>query len=62
MKKLKILIPGCELEEALWRRARLAQRMSAEISEMAQEATQLMERRFHDVTLDRTDRRQRRVG
>jgi len=59
MKKLRILFPGCPLEEALNQRARLAEQMSADISEMAQETTQFMERRFHDVTLDQTDRRRR---
>lgn len=59
MKRLRILLPGCPLEEALRARARAAEHMSSEISEMAQEATQFMERRFHDVNLDKTDRRRR---
>lgn len=59
MKKLRILFPGCPLEEALRARTRVAEQMSAEISEMAQEATQFMERRFHDVERDKTDRRRR---
>ncbi len=57
MKKLRILFPGCPLEEALRARALAAEQMSAELSEMVQEATQFMERRFHDVDRDKTDRR-----
>lgn len=65
MKKLRILLPGSPLEEALEARKRNAEHMSEVIAEMVEEATQLMERRYHTIIdLDHTDRRghRRRTG
>ena len=65
MKRLRILLPGSPLEEALEARKRNAEHMSEALAEMVEEATQFMERRYHTVVeLDHTDRRgrQRRTG
>ena len=60
MKRLLILLPGSPLENALEAKRRDAEMMSAEIQEMVEEATQLMERRFHTVLeLGHADRRRR---
>lgn len=60
MGRLRILIPGCPLEKALLDRAKMAEQMSSDLADMADTATQFMERRYHDVhDLDHTDRRKR---
>ena len=63
MERLKVLLPGCDLEKLLHERARLAEQMSSDLADMTETATQLMERRFHTVkSLDHTDRRQPRAA